>query len=82
MSKMLIVSPEFHSSQEILTVVAMLSGRCRLQIFLMGLLLFLSSQRLATTKPSAESSRRFKAAVDGSLWGPSNSSKCIQRIQK
>jgi HrpA-like RNA helicase len=50
MSKMLIISPEFHCSQEILTVVAMLSGRCRFRVFLMGFIHFLSSQRLATTK--------------------------------
>ena len=64
---MLIVSPEFNCSQEILTIVAMLSGVFVFTVFtlLTGLTVFhCSSQHLVTTEQSAERSRYRKAIAD------------------
>lgn len=51
MSKMLLVSPQFHCSYEVLTLVAMLSGTCRL-CRLEEVLIHLSSLSAACTRPA------------------------------
>ena len=61
MSKMLIVSPKFHCSQDILTIVAMLSGRWSLYVSLVELTSFPQSptfffdQTITGTKPMLQS---------------------------
>jgi hypothetical protein len=64
MSKALIVSPEFSCSQEILIIVAMLSGGF-VSLLLMTLIIFrCSSQYLVTTKGPAERSRYREEIAD------------------
>jgi len=50
LAKMLIVSPDFKCSNEILTIVSMLSGTRFLSHLAHHTLISLSTQRLATTK--------------------------------
>jgi hypothetical protein len=63
---MLIASPEFSCSQEILTIVALLSGVFFCFTLLTGLILFIlcSSQHLVTAEQPAERSRYCEAIAD------------------
>ena len=55
MSKMLIVSPEFNCSQDILTIVAMLSGMCvHLCTDIIYLIIVCSSEHLVETEQPAQ----------------------------
>ena len=65
MTKMLIVSPEFNCSNEILTIVAMLSGTCLLHVCpLQTLTAVHSTHYLAASAKPAAGSRRGEGVVD------------------
>ncbi|KAI0252845.1 helicase associated domain-containing protein [Lactifluus subvellereus] len=65
MSKILITSPEFDCCQEILTIVAMLSGRLLVVMALVGLTISIcSSQHLVTTEQPVAQSRCRKAIAE------------------
>lgn len=64
MSKVLIDSPEFDCCQEILTIVAMLSGGLLFCHTLAGLIISCSSQHLVTTEQPAAKSRCRKAIAE------------------
>ena len=68
MAKMLIVSPEFKCSNEILTIVSMLSGMPVFLIVYLTLTGLYSPEHLATTAQSAKRGRRCEGSAHRPRW--------------
>jgi HrpA-like RNA helicase len=68
MSKMLIVSPEFSCSNDILTIVSMLSGMSVLSSCSLVLIRLCSSKHLAATTKPTERGRRCEGYAHRPRW--------------
>ncbi len=68
MSKMLIVSPEFKCSNELLTIVSMLSGMPDLTICALVLISLCSPKHLGATPKPTERGRRCEGYAHRPRW--------------
>jgi HrpA-like RNA helicase len=82
LGKMLIASPEFKCSNEILTIVAMLSGQSGLLLFDEGhrMLTARSAQRVSQAKQRAQGGRYREEGPRGPGGRPSLSSQRLQQL--
>ena len=81
MAKMLIVSPEFNCSNEILTIVAMLSGASPLHAYHhLSLNVVCSSEHLVTATKPATGSRRSGGVADDPGRRPSDAHERVQQL--
>ena len=77
---MLIVSPEFRCSNEILTIVAMLSGELNVYRLCVYLTPFNSAERVDSSSKHAQRGRSGKEATRSTRWRSSHLAKCLQQL--
>jgi pre-mRNA-splicing factor ATP-dependent RNA helicase DHX15/PRP43 len=80
MAKMLIVSPEFRCSNEILTIVAMLSGSPFGFVVVLVPDIFCSAHGMVTAKQRTKGGRYREETVDCSRWRPPHITQRLQQL--
>jgi HrpA-like RNA helicase len=80
LAKMLIVSPEFKCSNEVLTITAMLSGAFQRRRHLTAYPYQCSTERMVETQQPTERGRCREGITGGSRWRPFNHAQCVQRV--
>ena len=82
MSKMLIVSPEFKCSNELLTIVSMLSGMPVLTMCALVLISLCSSKHLVATPKPTERGRRCESYAHCPRWRSPHFAECLQCLHR